>query len=363
VRWNDFNGWLNQQLTATGKYYALPLAVVGISLGLAGVGFFGIANGVFSQGVFSQQANASQGHNPVANKQVAANQLVVKKNHSAKKVISTVTPLNAPVTFAVLGDVGSRLPGQYQVAKALVQVYQQQPFQFAMLLGDNIYPNGDVKRYGEASFTQPYAPLLKAGVPFYVCLGNHDVLFGFKQDQIDFYKMPSAYYAMRKGPVELFAIDTNDFNALQQKWLNAALRKSTAPWKIVFGHHPIYSNGQHGKDTILEKSLAPVLVANKVNLYLAGHEHNYERFTPINGVTHVVAGGGGAALRPFVTTAGGDVQDKRSLVRASVHHFMVFKASASQLSASVLKTDLSTLDSFTLTNAEATQPLKAALVK
>ena len=41
----------------------------------------------------------------------------------------------------------------------------------------------------------------------------------------------------------------------------------------------------------------PILEAHDVDLVLAGHDHHYERFTPQNGVTYVVSGGGGKGTR------------------------------------------------------------------
>jgi hypothetical protein len=39
-----------------------------------------------------------------------------------------------------------------------------------------------------------------------------------------------------------------------------------------------------------------------VQLYINGHEHNYERSRPIDGITYLVVGGGGASLRPVLPT-------------------------------------------------------------
>jgi hypothetical protein len=254
--------------------------------------------------------------------------------------------------FVAIGDVGSRLPGQYATAQALAQSYATKPFGCVLLLGDNIYPHGEVDKYGDESFTKPYAPLLKAGVPFYVALGNHDVLFGQKQAQLAFYRMPAPYYTVKQGMVTFFVLDTNDFDATQQQWLKTELAASNAKWKVVLGHHPIWSSGLHGNDASLIKTLAPILTFAKVPLYLAGHDHEYERFKPINGLTQIVSGGGGASLRPFAAKP-----DARSLVRHVKHHFVRFTASPTRLQAIVLDPKLTTLDTFEIKPAtEAKTP-------
>ncbi|KAJ4901283.1 Purple acid phosphatase 8 [Raphanus sativus] len=55
--------------------------------------------------------------------------------------------------------------------------------------------------------------------------------------------------------------------------VDVALQKSVAKWKIVVGHHTIKSAGHHGITKELEKQLLPILEANKVDLYINGHDH------------------------------------------------------------------------------------------
>ena len=46
--------------------------------------------------------------------------------------------------------------------------------------------------------------------------------------------------------------------------------------------------------------LTPWMRRYGVQLYINGHDHNYERSTPIDGITYLTVGGGGAALRPVL---------------------------------------------------------------
>jgi tartrate-resistant acid phosphatase type 5 len=112
---------------------------------------------------------------------------------------------------------------------------------------------------------------------------------------------------------------------VQQKWLSKVLGGSQAPWKIVMGHHPIYSSGEHGSSKSLMKALEPLLIEHQVDLYLAGHDHEYERFKPVQGVQHIVSGGGGAYLRNFEKPL------PSSLVRVKAHHFLSFEATPTVL--------------------------------
>src|SRR6478609_5963957 len=75
--------------------------------------------------------------------------------------------------FAVLGDTGTGGKGQYQTAEQVAAFRRVFPFDFALMLGDNIY-GGEKPKDFVAKFERPYAALLSAGVKFYAALGNHD---------------------------------------------------------------------------------------------------------------------------------------------------------------------------------------------
>jgi hypothetical protein len=61
-----------------------------------------------------------------------------------------------------------------------------------------------------------------------------------------------------------------------------------------------------------------------VQLYINGHDHNYERSKPINGITYLVVGGGGASLRPVIPTG-------QTAKAASVFSFAEIEASPREL--------------------------------
>ena len=77
------------------------------------------------------------------------------------------------VKFAAIGDNGTGGSEQIQVGAQMVKSHAAFPFDFVIMLGDNMYggqsPADFVKK-----FEQPYAALLTAGVKFQASLGNHD---------------------------------------------------------------------------------------------------------------------------------------------------------------------------------------------
>jgi len=127
----------------------------------------------------------------------------------------------------------------------------------------------------------------------------------------------------------------------QLGWLNQALMASNAPWKVVVGHHPIYSAGHYGDDAALIGRLTPLLARHGVQLYINGHEHNYERTHAIAGTTYLTVGGGGASLRPV--TANG-----RTAHAASVHSFAELIVSDRTLTINGIDSQGQRLDSATL---------------
>ena len=215
--------------------------------------------------------------------------------------------------FAVVGDVGTGENGQYVVAKAMTRQWQSSPFSLVLLTGDNIYYAGEIEKAADA-FERPYADLLKGGVKFRAVLGNHDFRTNRGEDQVAYpgYNMSARYYTFTEQSVQFFALDTNlaavedrDDKAWQDQlqWLRTELARSPALWKIVFAHHPVYSSGYHGSSAGLIESLTPIFAEYGVQLYINGHDHNYERTKPIDGTTYITSGNG-ALLRPVAVLIG-----------------------------------------------------------
>lgn len=210
-------------------------------------------------------------------------------------------PTTPPILrFISVADTGTGAEGQYAVAKAMTRYHQQNPFNLAILAGDNIYTNGEFEKIG-AVFEKPYQDLLQQGVKFHACLGNHDIRSANGDLQVKYpaFNMQGRYYTFRQGKVQFFALDTNS-NAdwkNQLVWLDKELNQSDAPWKIVFGHHQIYSSGAYGVNKPFVENLVPLFQKYGVQVYINGHDHHYERTRSINGTTYLICGGG-AGLRP-----------------------------------------------------------------
>jgi 3',5'-cyclic AMP phosphodiesterase CpdA len=196
------------------------------------------------------------------------------------------------VRFAAIGDMGTGEAPQYEVAQRMVTARQSFPFDFVIMLGDNIYGGSTPKDY-DKKFEAPYKPLLDAGVKFYASLGNHD---NPNERSYKLFNMGGQnYYTFKKGNVRFFALDSNYMDARQLAWLGKELQDAgDKDWKICFFHHPLYSSGKmHGSSVELRSLLEPLFMKYHVDAVFAGHDHAYERLFPQKGTYYFVEGSSG----------------------------------------------------------------------
>lgn len=227
--------------------------------------------------------------------------LAHQNSQSAESAIAAIPKKDLLLRFVSVADTGTGAKGQYAVASAMNFYHQQNPYSLVVLAGDNIYNNGEIEKIN-AVFERPYQPLLKKGVKFQACLGNHDIRTANGNPQVQYagFNMNGRrYYTFRRDRVQFFALDTNS-NAdwkNQLSWLEKQLSLSKATWKVVFGHHPIYSSGVYGSNQDFIQKFTPTFQKYGVQLYINGHEHSYERTRPIDGTTYLICGAG-AGNRP-----------------------------------------------------------------
>jgi Calcineurin-like phosphoesterase len=217
--------------------------------------------------------------------------------------LSPATALSSDevIRFIVFGDSGKGDTAQYELARMMAAHHWNQFYDTALMLGDNIYPDGNPEDI-PAKFERPYAELLRRGVSFHAVLGNHDVKKG-REAQMNYrnFNMGGrAYYSFAKGDglAEFFALDSNRFDFLQRRWLEEALQASQAKWKIALFHHPLYSSAdRHGSDFHLRNELEPLLIKYGVDAAFSGHDHVYERTRPQQGVQYFTSGAGAKTRR------------------------------------------------------------------
>ena len=232
------------------------------------------------------------------------------------------------IKFAAIGDAGRGDRPQYDVAAQMEAFRDVFPYDFVVMLGDNVYDGGTPKDYRD-KFELPYKPLLDDGVEFYATIGNHDDVN--QPNYAPFHMNGRRYYAftadqsllarLTDTDVEFFMIDTETLDRTQLQWIDREMGRSTARWKIPVYHRPIYTSGRYATPARLFRNLLePIFVRHGVKVAMSGHEHFYERIHPQHGITYFISGGAGSLReddirRTALTAKGFDVD----------YHFMLFE--------------------------------------
>lgn len=259
--------------------------------------------------------------------------------------------------FLVVGDWGrDGTDHQREVAIQMGKHATRTRSRCVMSVGDNFYDDGVASATDpqwRTSFEDVYtADSLQ--VPWYVALGNHDYR-GVPQAQLEYakasprWRMPERYYKVPGAEVDapqvdLFFIDTSplvhkyrekvdsviadnvasqDINA-QLSWLDTQLGQSNAPWKLVIGHHTIYSGGSgHGDTPETVELIEPLLRKHGVQAYIHGHDHDLQHIRRAG--IHYFCCGAGSESRPVQPVTG-------TLFCRAISGFAAFQVSADSLS-------------------------------
>lgn len=250
------------------------------------------------------------------------------------------------VRFVVIGDTGTGTDKQHELAEVMMRYRQAFPFEFVLMMGDNMYGSEKTVDY-KTKFEDVYRPLLDQKVKFYASLGNHD---DSNQRFYEFFNMDGQeYYKFTKGNVSFYSLNSNYMDKKQIDWLNDKLASDRSEWKVAYFHHPPYSSGSaHGSDTKLREVVEPIFLQNGVNVVFAGHEHFYERIKPQKGIYYFISGSGGK-LRQGDVKKGSPLTDKAYDRDLS---FMLLEVAGDQMHFQVISRTGETVDSGVLARAK-----------
>ncbi len=261
----------------------------------------------------------------------------------------TVTPTAAAATtssatrIAVTGDSGTGDDQERSTVSEMVAQAQGHPYDALLLLGDLVYPVGDPSKL-DAVLTAPFAPVLDAGATLVPVLGNHDYGRGKQMEILSRLGRPSSWYVQQVGDVRIIVLDTERVDdPAQTQWLEDTLaaQQDAGVWTVVAMHKPAYSAGDHGSSLGVRAAWAPLFDRYDVPLVLAGHDHDYQRSTPQNGVVYVVSGAA-SELRPTG-------RESFTAVSTSTRHFLDLVAEGDRMVVRAIDQQGNVLDTFTLT--------------
>lgn len=273
---------------------------------------------------------------------VVTGQTLSSRTNGNSAANSTIK-LNLPnkegdIRFLVVGDTGTGTNQQQQLATMMLRYRQAFPYEFVLMVGDNMYGSEKAADY-KNKFENVYRPLLDQKVKFYAALGNHD---DSNQRFYEFFNMEGQeYYRFKKGNASFYALNSNYMDKKQMEWLDEKLATDTSEWKIAYFHHPPYSSGgKHGSDTKLREVVEPLFLKHGVNVVFTGHEHFYERIKPQKGIYYFISGSGGKLRK-------GDVKEGSPLTAKAYDRdmsFMLIEVNGSQLHFQVISRTGETVD-------------------
>jgi len=291
---------------------------------------------------------------------VATAQVYVSDSSAVAKPTDTLIRNIAALNFIAMGDWGRNgADHQKQVAAQMGKTATAAKANFIIATGDNFYPSGVISEH-DPLFHYSYENIytdFSLQWDWYLVLGNHD----YKSNpdaQVKYstisrrWKMPARYYSKKffingdtTQAVLVAFIDTNPLIAefyknaeygpnvktqdstKQKKWIEKTLSDNSPniKWKIVVGHHPIYTGGgrREAYDTrAVRQLLQPIFDKHKVDVYLAGHEHSLQHIK-VNATNNFISGAA-SERTPAVLIPG-------SKMAASEYGFLFFSVTGKKM--------------------------------
>lgn len=246
---------------------------------------------------------------------------------SVQQSFKTKKSNDDPTKFLVYGDNRS----YPKVHENLVKMMAKENADLILNVGDVVTTGSNELEWIDEYFY----PLryVSGSIPTYISIGNHEYGgFGGTRKVLPFEKYVNNplnstgsteyYFSVKYGNSHLVFIDPNKANLTdgegltvggqQYNWFIQDLKKAqeTSEWIMVFMHQPPYSEawsgGPYDGEVALRKDVVPIMEANKVDIVLSGHTHDYERGLPHppydpatgngNNAAYIITGGGGSNL-------------------------------------------------------------------
>ncbi|HEY2175361.1 MAG TPA: Ig-like domain-containing protein, partial [Mycobacteriales bacterium] len=143
-------------------------------------------------------------------------------------------------------------------------------------------------------------------------VGNHEYSASpTAAGYFDFWDNIPHYYSYNANGWHFIALDsTSQFaqtaaGSPQYNWLQQDLKHNNAACTIAYFHHPPFNIGSEGYTTRMDE-MWNLMVQNGVAMVLTGHDHDYQRWVPLDGNGNVPGGkNAGTGTTEFVVGTGG----------------------------------------------------------
>ena len=180
--------------------------------------------------------------------------------------------------------------------RLLADARRRHPEAGALLIAGDLVDRGNERTNWDHFFLR--AAGVFEGLPVMPAVGNHEYLDRGPWLYRSFFHPPEngpagtdsgLVYAFEYGDVFVAVLDSTRavFSPKeadrQSRWLDDRLGRTTARWKLVMFHHPVYASHTWRENPSLRDAWAPVLDRHRVDFVLQGHDHAYMRTYPMAG--------------------------------------------------------------------------------
>lgn len=221
----------------------------------------------------------------------------------------TLNPKEKEVSWLVFNDIHDR-PESF---KELLQLNQNKPYDFVFLNGDMFDYQTDENQIINHLLNP--CSLFSTEKPFMFVRGNHETRGKYSRNLLDYYHNydKKEYYSFKIGPVFTIVLDTGEdkkdshpvyggtvnydsYREEQAIWLEKQMKSKAfknAPFRVLMMHIPHYHSDEEHGTTECRRLFGPLFEKYKIDLFVAGHTHEYGMFEPNNEHSyHFVIGGG-----------------------------------------------------------------------
>ena len=218
----------------------------------------------------------------------------------ATTLATTLTAAAAPPVIVAAGDIASEGNGDARTARLVRRLNPDH----VLTLGDNVYESGTAQQFRD--YYHPTWGRFRAKT--WPSPGNHDYGTGQASGYFAYFgsRAPAKNYTFMVGTWRVVSLDTWSNREAAHTFLRRTLTKDHHGCELVYWHQPRWSSGEHGSDAHVA-AIWRLAVRMGVDVVLNGHDHDYERFAPLNafgkpspnGTREFVVGTGGVGLRGF----------------------------------------------------------------
>jgi len=232
------------------------------------------------------------------------------------------------IHFVAIGDWGSGKTSQEEVAAAIGEFCLLNRCDFIISTGDNFYHDGvasPVDPNFDTRWKDMYSHPSIADLDWYLTVGNHDHHYDHEWYQVEYsafesrWKLPCLTHSFNVSTsvavfgricvrglatsamfvlVDTVSIrdDKNDAAVMKDLFESELVAARDNDWKIAIGHFPCHSCGHYSGISSTREEIQPIMNAQNVDFYLAGHDHNIQHWSTRGNPSapdHIVTGAGG----------------------------------------------------------------------